>query len=109
MNTQQHPRSAPPTPEGDQIRERHPDLEAAAVGASASLPCCPLPFRSHQEDPKPAQSFGSRGYLNPLQDPASPGARRLADTSLAPQAKAGRWAGDSGLEPGTLFLRHVSP
>lgn len=61
------------------------------------MPCCPLPFLSHQEDPKPVQRFGSRGYLNPLQGPASPGALRLADTSLAPPEKAGRWARDSGL------------
>lgn len=90
MKTQQHPRSAPPTSEGDQIRERHPDLEAAAVGASASLPYCPLPFRSHQEDPKLVQRFGSRGFLNPPQGPTSLGVRCLADTSLAPPAKAGR-------------------
>lgn len=94
---------------GDRTGEQHPDLEAAAVGAPARLPRCPLPSRSHQEDSKLVLSSGSRGYLNPPWGPASPGAQRLADTSLAPPAEAGRWARFPGLEPGALSLRHASP
>lgn len=79
------------------------------MGAPARLPRCPLPSRSHQEDSKLALSSGSRGYLNPPWGPASPGAQRLADPSLAPPAEAGRWARFPGLEPGALSLRHASP